>query len=108
MPSEHELSSQLKACRRYLASSLGHIPEVRRLIADIDSTLEKDDEACLRGTAHSPAGVLMLELVIRGDQGFVFTGVQPEMVAASDLIAKLNEGITLTLHATRPGFHTGQ
>lgn len=101
MSSEQELTAQLVACRDYMEKSLGHVPEVRKLLWDIDKMLASQDGPSLTGAVYSPAGLPLLKVDIRGAEAIVSTKVLPESHLSGKLVEKLNAGVAVSLIKAR-------
>lgn len=97
MSFEQEITAQLVACRDYMENSLGHIPEVRKLLRDIDKTLASQDSPSLTGAVYTPVGLLLLKVEIRGADAIVSTKVLPDSHWSAKLVDKLNAGVAVPL-----------
>lgn len=92
MQTHHELAIQLQACRDYLSASLGHIPEVLKLIREIDSVLQSsEEEPQLHGAVYTSAGVPLIEVAVHGAHVHLCSRVSSESRLSDELVAKLQK-----------------
>lgn len=97
MQPNHVLAVQLSACRDYMAANLGHIPEVRKIIRDIDQALKANETQGLRGIFYSPAGIPIIEVAIHGNQAIVNSRIRRDSYLLGELLSQLNSGVDVTL-----------
>lgn len=104
MPTSHSLAAQLTICRTYLAQSLGHVPEVLKLVREIDDTLKAARESAeSHGVVCTPAGVPLIDVAICGDLVRLSTPLSHGLMArhSDELLARLLAGVDVQVRVTK-------